>query len=194
MIDLKKISSVYFLGVGGIGMSALARYFNAQGKKVSGYDKTPSSLTDTLIGEGIEINFEDEIANLNSAADLVIYTPAIPNNHQQMNWYLSNGFSLHKRSELLGLISQETFCIAVAVSHGKTTVSSMIAHILNQDEGCTAFLSGIASNYNSNYIHTSNKFVVVEADEYDRSFLTLKPNIAVITAIDSDHLEIYGTL
>lgn len=194
MIDINNISQVYFLGIGGIGMSALARYFNEQGKTVSGYDKTPSTLTDTLIAEGINIHFEDDITLLNKDADLIIYTPAIPSNHLQMNWYKDNGFTLYKRSQVLGFISEGTFCIAVAGSHGKTTISSMIAHILNQDEGCTAFLGGIASNYQSNYIHTSNKYMVVEADEYDRSFLTLKPNIAVITAIDSDHLEIYGSL
>jgi len=194
MIDLKNISQVYFLGIGGIGMSALARYFNAQGKSVSGYDKTPSPLTDTLISEGISIHFEDDINLLNKDADLVIYTPAIPSNHLQMNWYKEHGFTLYKRSQVLGFISEGNFCIAVAGSHGKTTVSSMIAHILNQDEGCTAFLGGIAANFESNYVNTSNKYVVVEADEYDRSFLTLEPNIAVITSIDSDHLEIYGTL
>ncbi len=194
MIDINNISQVYFLGIGGIGMSALARYFNAQGKSVSGYDKTPSPLTDTLIAEGISIHFEDNIELLNKEADLVIYTPAIPSNHLQMNWYKENGFILYKRSQVLGFISEGNFCIAVAGSHGKTTVSSMIAHILNQDEGCTAFLGGIAANFESNYVNTSNKYVVVEADEYDRSFLTLKPNIAVITSIDSDHLEIYGSL
>ena len=194
MIDLKNISQVYFLGIGGIGMSALARYFNAQGKSVSGYDKTPSPLTDTLINEGISIHFEDDINLLNKEADLIIYTPAIPNNHLQMNWYKENGFTLYKRSQVLGFISEGNFCIAVAGSHGKTTVSSMIAHLLNQAEGCTAFLGGIAANFESNYVNTSNKYIVVEADEYDRSFLTLKPNIAVITSIDSDHLEIYGSL
>lgn len=194
MIDFNNISSVYFLGIGGIGMSALARYFNSRGVAVGGYDKTPSPLTDTLIAEGIAIHFEDNIALLNKEADVIIYTPAIPANHQQMNWYIDNGFTLYKRSQILGLISQNHFCIAVAGSHGKTTVSSMIAHLLNQREGCTAFLGGIATNYESNYINTGSKYMVVEADEFDRSFLTLKPNIAVITAIDSDHLEIYGSL
>ncbi|MCD8529210.1 MAG: UDP-N-acetylmuramate--L-alanine ligase [Chitinophagales bacterium] len=194
MIDINNISRVYFLGIGGIGMSALARYFIEQGKTVSGYDKTPSPLTEQLQKEGMNIHFEDDINLLDKHADLVIYTPAIPKDHLEMNWYLKNGFTLYKRSQVLGFISQNKFTIAVAGSHGKTTVSAMIAHILNQAGGCTAFLGGIASNYNSNYIHTSDKYVVVEADEFDRSFLTLHPNIAVITAIDSDHLEIYGSL
>jgi UDP-N-acetylmuramate--alanine ligase len=194
MIAFNNIQSVYFLGIGGIGMSAIARYFNAKGIQVSGYDKTPSELTNTLIAEGIAIHFEDSIDLLNPKADLVIYTPAIPKDHQQMNWYLNKGFTLYKRAQVLGMISKESFCIAVAGSHGKTTVSSMIAHILHENGGCTAFLGGIATNFQSNYIQSSNKYVVVEADEYDRSFLTLSPNIAVITAIDSDHLEIYGSL
>jgi UDP-N-acetylmuramate--alanine ligase len=194
MIAFNNIQSVYFLGIGGIGMSAIARYFNAKGIQVSGYDKTPSELTNTLIAEGIAIHFEDSIDLLNPKADLVIYTPAIPKDHQQMNWYLSKGFTLYKRAQVLGMISKESFCIAVAGSHGKTTVSSMIAHILHENGGCTAFLGGIATNFQSNYIQSSNRYVVVEADEFDRSFLTLSPNIAVITAIDSDHLEIYGSL
>lgn len=188
------ISKVYFLGVGGIGMSALARYFNEQGKEVKGYDKTPSPLTDQLIKEGIQISFEDDLTSLMEDADLVVYTPAIPQSHKQLNWYKNQDFEVMKRSAVLGLISRNHFCIAIAGSHGKTTVSSMVAHLLNQTVGCTAFLGGIASNYNSNYIHSSDKYMVVEADEYDRSFLTLNPNIAGITAIDSDHLEIYGSM
>lgn len=194
MKDFNNISSVYFLGIGGIGMSALARYFNAKGVNVAGYDKTPSALTDTLIEEGIAINFEDRIENILQHTDMVIYTPAIPANNLQMNWFKEKGFILYKRSQILGFISQNHYCIAVAGSHGKTTVSSMIAHILNGAGGCTAFLGGIATNYNSNYIHTSDKYMVVEADEFDRSFLTLNPNIAVITSVDSDHLEVYGSL
>jgi UDP-N-acetylmuramate--alanine ligase len=194
MKDLNNISKVYFLGIGGIGMSALARYFNDRGTKVSGYDRTSSPLTDTLQKEGIHIHFEDDITLLNKDADLVVYTPAIPTTHKQLNWYKENGFELLKRSQVLGLISKNHYCIAIAGSHGKTTVSSMVAHILNESVGCTAFLGGIASNFNSNYIHSSDKYMVVEADEFDRSFLTLHPNIAGITAIDSDHLEIYGSL
>ncbi|MCB9226269.1 MAG: UDP-N-acetylmuramate--L-alanine ligase [Chitinophagales bacterium] len=193
-MSLTNISNIYFIGIGGIGMSALARYFNSQGKKVSGYDKTPSPLTNQLKLEGINITFDDSIETLDKDADLVVYTPAIPANHLQFNWYKNKNYQLHKRSVVLGAITQNKFTIAVAGSHGKTTVSSMIAHILNEAGGCTAFLGGIASNFGSNYIHTSDKYVVVEADEYDRSFMTLEPNIAVITAIDSDHLEIYGSL
>lgn len=194
MISLTNISTIYFIGIGGIGMSALARYFNSQGKKVSGYDKTPSPLTNQLKLEGIAITFEDSIDTLSEDADLVVYTPAIPANHLQFNWYKNKGYQLQKRSVVLGAITQNKFTIAIAGSHGKTTVSSMIAHILNEAGGCTAFLGGIASNFGSNYIHTSDKYVVVEADEYDRSFMTLLPNIAVVTAIDSDHLEVYGSL
>ncbi|MCB9257228.1 MAG: UDP-N-acetylmuramate--L-alanine ligase [Chitinophagales bacterium] len=194
MVDINKISRVYFLGIGGIGMSALARYFKAQGKIVNGYDKTPSPLTETLVKEGIGVHYTDDVSLLDKDAELIIYTPAIPANHLQKHWYLDNGFQIFKRAQVLGFISEKRFCIAVAGSHGKTTVSAMIAHLLNQGEGCTAFLGGIAANYQSNYIHTSDKYLVVEADEFDRSFLTLKPNIAVITAIDSDHLEIYGSL
>lgn len=194
MKDLKDISKVYFLGIGGIGMSALARYFNEQGLSVKGYDKTSSPLTDKLMQEGMDIHFDDDLTLLDKEADLVIYTPAIPQSHNQLNWYKENGYELYKRSAVLGMISSNHYCIAVAGSHGKTTVSSMLAHILNGAGGCIAFLGGIASNYNSNYIHTSNRFMVVEADEFDRSFLTLHPNIAGITAIDSDHLEVYGSL
>lgn len=194
MSVLENISKVYFLGVGGIGMSALARYFNERGLEVKGYDKTPSPLTDQLSKEGIQISFDDELTTLMQDADLVVYTPAIPVSHKQLNWYKEHNYQLMKRSEVLGLISRNHFCIAIAGSHGKTTVSSMLAHLLNQSEGCTAFLGGIATNYNSNYIHSSDKYMVVEADEFDRSFLTLHPNIAGITAIDSDHLEVYGSL
>ena len=194
MSVLENISKVYFLGVGGIGMSALARYFNERGLEVKGYDKTPSPLTDQLGKEGIQITFEDEVRTLKQDADLVVYTPAIPVSHRQLNWYKEHNYKLMKRSEVLGLISRHHYCIAIAGSHGKTTVSSMVAHLLNQSVGCTAFLGGIATNYNSNYVHSSDKYMVVEADEFDRSFLTLHPNIAGITAIDSDHLEVYGSL
>lgn len=190
-ITLQNIKNIYFLGIGGIGMSALARYFNTIGVSVKGYDKTPSALTDTLIAEGISIVFEDSIDLLDKDADLVVFTPAIPKNHLQYNWYLENQYNVRKRAYVLGLLTQNTYCIAVAGSHGKTTVSSMIAHILNETTGCTAFLGGIANNFQSNYICSNTQIVVVEADEYDRSFMTLKPNITVVTAIDTDHLDIY---
>ena len=194
IFDITKIKNVYFLGIGGIGMSALARYFNYQGIKVSGYDKTPSPLTDQLEKEGISIHFSDTENTLEKNADLVVYTPAIPKNSFQLNYYQNNNFNLLKRSKVLGLITEQKFCIAVAGSHGKTTVSSMIAHLLNETIGCTAFLGGIANNFDSNYVASTNNIVVVEADEFDRSFLALKPNIIVITSIDSDHLDIYGSL
>ncbi|MGB1316506.1 MAG: Mur ligase domain-containing protein, partial [Chitinophagales bacterium] len=137
MVKQENIKNIYFLGIGGIGMSALARYFNANGKKVKGYDKTKSPLTEKLTAEGIEICFEDDIDLLDKETDLVVYTPAIPKDHQQYNWYVENGFEVRKRSYVLGMLTEGTFCIAVAGSHGKTTVSSMIAHILNETIGCT---------------------------------------------------------
>ncbi len=191
-LAVKNLNNIYFIGIGGIGMSALARYFNANGKKVTGYDKTPSPLTKKLQIEGIEIHFEDDINLLDKNADLVVYTPAIPKEQKILSWYKENDYNLQKRSQVLGMLTQDTFCIAVAGSHGKTTVSSMIAHILNETIGCTAFLGGIVTNFGSNYINSNNQTVVVEADEYDRSFMTLKPNITVITSIDTDHLDIYG--
>lgn len=192
-LDLKLIKRVYFLGIGGIGMSALARYFNQNGFKVAGYDKTATNLTHQLEKEGVDINYIDHEDALDKHTDLVIYTPAIPNNNIQLNWFKNNNFRLYKRAAVLGKLTQDKFCIAVAGSHGKTTVSSMIAHILDESLGCTAFLGGIAKNFNSNYLNSDNNFVVVEADEYDRSFLSLNPNIAVVTSIDSDHLDIYGS-
>lgn len=187
------------MGIGGIGMSALARYFAKRGQEVSGYDKTKTKLTATLEEEGIIITYQDEISTLptsfldNQDDLLVVYTPAIPKNSELLNYFIDKGFSLKKRSEVLGIISKGMFCIAVAGTHGKTTTSSIVAHIL-KDTGydCTAFLGGITSNYNSNVLFGNNNVVVVEADEYDRSFLTLHPDIAVVTSMDADHLDIYG--
>lgn len=175
-------------------MSALARYFKNMGAQVSGYDKTQTSLTDELNKEGIDTIFEDDLNLMPKDADLVIYTPAIPKDHKGLNFYRDNNYELHKRSEILGIISADKFTIAVAGSHGKTTVSSMIAHILTESGfGCTAFLGGIASNYNSNFLSGKNDVVVVEADEFDRSFHRLSPDMGVITAVDTDHLDIYGS-
>lgn len=194
MKPLKEIKKVYLLGIGGIGMSALARYFKWLGADVSGYDKTPTHLTDELQREGIQIIFEDDLELMPKDVELVIYTPAIPKDHKGFNYYKDNNFELHKRSEILGIISSEKFTIAVAGSHGKTTVTSLIAHILTQSGfGCSAFLGGIAINYNSNFLPGNNDVVVVEADEFDRSFHRLSPDIAVITAVDTDHLDIYGS-
>jgi UDP-N-acetylmuramate--alanine ligase len=198
-MNLAEIKSVYFLGIGGIGMSALARYFNQQGIRVSGYDKTPTLLTAALESEGIKISFTDTEETTPINVELVIYTPAIPKDHIGFNLYKSNGQKMLKRAEVLGLLSKNHFAICVAGSHGKTTVSAMIAHILTHSGlGCTAFLGGIASNYNTNYLSpninaTRNDVMVIEADEFDRSFLHLSPDIAVITAVDTDHLDIYGS-
>ena len=194
MTDLSKISSVYFAGIGGIGMSALARWFNARGIKVSGYDKTPTPLTDQLSAEGMKIHFTDDINLLDKNAGIVVYTPAIPATHTELNYYRENNYTLLKRSDVLGLISKDTFNICVAGTHGKTTTSAMIAHILRDSGfGCNAFLGGIAANYDTNFWGSENNVSVAEADEYDRSFLKLSPDIAIITAMDADHLDIYGT-
>jgi UDP-N-acetylmuramate--alanine ligase len=194
MKNLKDLKKIYFLGIGGIGMSALARYFKSLGAEVSGYDKTATALTDELKAEGIAVTFEDELSQYPKEVDLVVYTPAIPKDHKGFNFYKENKAELMKRSEVLGLISADKFTIAVAGSHGKTTVSAMIAHILTHSGfGCSAFLGGIAVNYNSNYLQGQNDVVVIEADEFDRSFHRLSPDMAVITAVDTDHLDIYGS-
>jgi UDP-N-acetylmuramate--alanine ligase len=198
-MELSKINRVFFVGIGGIGMSALARYFAKRGQVVCGYDKTKTKLTETLTQEGILITYLDETATLpNEFLDhqddsLIVYTPAIPKDSKILNHFINNGFTLKKRSEVLGIISKGMFCIAIAGTHGKTTTSSIVAHIL-KDTGydCTAFLGGITSNYNSNVLFGENNVVVVEADEYDRSFLTLHPDVAVVTSMDADHLDIYG--
>ncbi|WP_410220035.1 UDP-N-acetylmuramate--L-alanine ligase [Pedobacter sp.] len=198
-MELLNIKKVYFVGIGGIGMSALARYFAKRGCMVCGYDKTQTSLTRALEEEGIHIIYTDDIAqipddfNAINSEILIVYTPAIPKDSKVLNFFRDKGFSIKKRSEVLGIISRGMFCIAVAGTHGKTTTSSMIAHILTHTGyGCTAFLGGIATNYNSNVLYGKNNVLVVEADEYDRSFLTLHPDIAVVTSMDADHLDIYG--
>lgn len=194
MVDIKNIRKVYFIGIGGIGMSALARYFRFHGREVSGYDKTATTLTRQLDDEGIPVHYDDDPALAPKDADLVVYTPALPKDHQELNWYLRHDYPLFKRSEVLGMITNSSFNICVAGTHGKTTVTTMIAHILRYTGyGCNAFLGGIAVNYNSNFWSNDRNLCVVEADEYDRSFLKLSPNIAVITAMDADHLDIYGT-
>ncbi|MCS6934750.1 MAG: UDP-N-acetylmuramate--L-alanine ligase [Chitinophagales bacterium] len=193
-MDLNRYNKIFLIGIGGIGMSALARYFKSYGKDVSGYDKTPTALTNELMREGIPVFFEDRQELYPADADLVVYTPAIPAGHIGLQFYRNNGYEVRKRSEILGAISANYYTIAVAGSHGKTTVSSMIAHILQHSGfGCTAFLGGIALNYNSNFILGQNDVAVMEADEFDRSFHRLAPDMAVITAVDTDHLDIYGT-
>ena len=209
-MNIESINKVYLIGIGGIGMSALARYFNAEGKMVCGYDKTITNLTTKLETEGIQIHYEDkpnlipffdEIENqiLSKEKLLVIYTPAIPSAQKELNYFREKGFELKKRAEVLGLLTKNKFTIAVAGTHGKTTTSSMIAHLLKHSQTpCIAFLGGISNNYGSNMILPSkaefnNALVVVEADEYDRSFLSLHPDIAIITSMDADHLDIYET-
>jgi UDP-N-acetylmuramate--alanine ligase len=199
MMELRNVQRVYLIGIGGIGMSGLARYFCHLGCIVCGYDKTPTDLTDALRHEGIQVVFEDNCELIpKSFRDLddntlVIYTPAIPKDSEILGFFQRKEFVLWKRSQVLGLISKGKFTIGVAGTHGKTTTSCMVAHIL-KDSGkdCSAFLGGIASNYETNVLFGNNDIVVVEADEYDRSFLTLYPDIAIITSMDADHLDIYG--
>ncbi len=186
--------SIYFVGIGGIGMSALARYFNAKGVKVSGYDKTETVLTKQLSAEGIIIHYEDNVKFIDKEAQLVVYTPAIPKDHSELNYYQQNNYTVVKRSDVLGAITNSSFNICVAGTHGKTSTSTMVAHILRDSGyGCNAFLGGIAVNYNNNFWSSEKNVCVVEADEYDRSFLKLSPDVAIITAMDADHLDIYGT-
>lgn len=197
-MNLNNIHNIYFIGIGGIGMSAIARYFNANGKQVGGYDKTKTDITDSLVALGISVTFKDDISDLeshylNPETTLIVYTPAVPKNHVQLNYFLDNTFKVLKRSEVLGLITQHSFCLAVAGTHGKTTTTSILGHLLNEcDVKLTAFLGGISENYNSNLIINGDKVSVVEADEFDRSFLTLSPDMACITSMDADHLDIYG--
>ena len=196
-MNLNQIHNVYFIGIGGIGMSALARYFKAIGKNVSGYDKTETELTKELQELGIAIYFDDRINLIPityfAKDTLVIITPAVPKNHLQWNYFLQNNYEVKKRAEVLGIITKDTFCFAVAGTHGKTTTSSILGHILYQSGvDVTAFVGGIVENYNSNLIGNGKMVTVVEADEFDRSFLHLHPNIACITSMDADHLDIYG--
>ena len=202
MIQLNDIKSVYFIGVGGIGMSALARFFNERGVKVSGYDKTVTPLTTMLEEEGIEVHYKEDVEQIPKDVQLVVYTPAIPKEQKEYQYYLQNGYSVVKRSDVLQIITQSSLNICVAGTHGKTTISTMTGHLLRHSGfGCNAFLGGIAVNYNRNFWSqtpssagsSENNVCVVEADEYDRSFHKLSPDIAVITAMDADHLDIYGT-
>ena len=195
-IDNKK--NIYFIGIGGIGMSALARYFVSKNTKVAGYDKTSTQITDDLQKLGIDIHFDDNVDLIDSQffnkdKTLIVYTPAIPSTHLEYNYFKDNDFMVLKRSEVLGLITSSTICFAVAGTHGKTTTTSILGHLLNEcNEKVTAFLGGISENYNSNLIQSGTKVTVVEADEFDRSFLTLSPDYACITSMDADHLDVYG--
>lgn len=192
-MNISEIKKTYFLGIGGIGMSAIARYFLSRGIEVHGYDKTETSLTKKLVEEGMTIRYEEDPSNLPEGIDLVVWTPAVPKSHTELIYFLENKIPVKKRAEVLGIISQDTFTVAIAGTHGKTTTSSLVTHLLRTGGvDCTAFLGGIAQNYQSNYVEGQSDVVVVEADEYDRSFLWLSPNIAALLSMDPDHLDIYG--
>ena len=196
-MNINTINNAHFIGIGGIGMSNLARYFLSKNIVVSGYDRTETAITKALIVEGASIHYADQLDELNylSSIDLVVYTPAIPSNNAQLSFFRDSAVKIMKRAEVLGLITKQSYCIAVAGTHGKTTTSSIVAHMLEYSKiGCTAFLGGIATNFNSNFIlNKGSENVVVEADEYDRSFLNLTPDIVILTSIDPDHLDIYGS-
>ena len=198
-MNINEIKSVYFVGAGGIGMSAIARYFLKKGLIVGGYDKTPSDLTRQLEKEGMSIHYEEDINQIPQACKnqqecLVIYTPAIPAEHQELRYFQENGFEIQKRAQVLGTLTKTHKGLCVAGTHGKTTTSTMCAHIMHQSHlDCNAFLGGISKNYGTNYILSDSDFVVIEADEFDRSFHWLRPWMSVITSTDPDHLDIYGT-
>src|SRR5688572_9054059 len=206
MIDRKKIDekfsspwgkswdgTVYFIGIGGIGMSAIARFFHSKGVKVSGYDKTPTPLTRELEASGIAIHYTEDVEQVPKKVELVVYTPAIPADHKELVYYRDNGYKVVKRSDVLQIITASSFNVCIAGTHGKTTITTMVAHLLRHTGfGCNAFLGGISVNYGTNFWSSERNVIVVEADEYDRSFLKLDPDIAVITAMDADHLDIYG--
>ena len=190
----EKVNSVYFIGIGGIGMSALARYYHSKGAKVSGYDKTPSSLTKELEDAGMSIHYEENVNLIPKDAELVVYTPAVPKEHEELVYYQRQGYKVVKRSDVLQIVTESSFNICIAGTHGKTTITTMVAHLLRHTGyGCNAFLGGISVNYETNFWSSERNVSVVEADEYDRSFLKLSPDIAIITAMDPDHLDIYGT-
>lgn len=192
-MKLEELHKVYFVGIGGIGMSAIARYFNKQGIEIHGYDKTETNLTKKLVEEGMQIHYHEDLTAIPNNIDLVVHTPAVPGDHVELQYFREHNFVLKKRAEVLGMISQSKKTIAVAGTHGKTTTTSILTHILKVGGvDCTAFLGGIAQNFESNYVEGNSDWVVVEADEYDRSFLHLSPNIAVVLSADPDHLDIYG--
>ncbi|MDY6800836.1 MAG: UDP-N-acetylmuramate--L-alanine ligase [Bacteroidota bacterium] len=198
MVNLERIHNIYFLGVGGIGMSAIARYFNALGKRVGGYDKVSRPITDKLRREGIAINFTDNEESIpahfkNKNDTLVIVTPAVPTSNHQLNFFIEKEYTIKKRSEVLGIIANSQNCIAIAGTHGKTTITTMVSYFMQQSRiGCNAFLGGVSKNFNTNLVvNPDSDIMVVEADEFDRSFLHLQPQSAIISAIDADHLDIY---
>jgi len=191
---IDKLNEVYFIGIGGIGMSAIARFFHAGGVKVSGYDKTPTVLTKELEASGIAVHYTANVELIPKKVDLVIYTPAIPAEQEELVYYRENGYKVVKRSDVLQIITESSFNICIAGTHGKTTITTMVGHLLRHSGfGCNAFLGGIAVNYGTNFWSSEKNICVIEADEYDRSFLKLSPDVAIITAMDADHLDIYGT-
>ena len=199
-MDVNTLKSVYFIGAGGIGMSALVRYFLSKGKKVGGYDRTPSDLTATLIEEGAQIHYDEAVENIPSdfldvTSTLIVYTAAMPENHVLLQYFRTHGFTIYKRAQVLGMLTRSSKGLCAAGTHGKTTTSTMAAHLLHQSHvGCDAFLGGISKNYTTNLLLSdSSEYVVIEADEFDRSFHWLTPYATVITATDADHLDIYGT-
>lgn len=199
-MDVNTIKSVYFIGAGGIGMSALVRFFLSKGKIVAGYDRTPSDLTEKLIEEGADIHYEEDVTLIpeecrKKESTMVVFTPAIPETHKELQFFRNNGFEILKRAQVLGMLTRTEKGLCVAGTHGKTTTSSMTAHLLHQSHvGCNAFLGGISKNYKTNLLlSTTSEYVVIEADEFDRSFHQLTPYATVVTAVDSDHLDIYGT-
>ena len=192
MIKLNDISRIYFIGIGGIGMSALARYFNNRKVSVSGYDRTVTPLTKALEEEGIQIHYMDDINLADKNAQVVVYTPAIPSSHAELQWFRKQNYTVVKRSDVLGIITEGSFNICIAGTHGKTSISTMVAHLLRHTGyGCNAFLGGVSANYGTNFWASERNVCVVEADEYDRSFLKLNPDISVVTSMDPDHLDIY---
>jgi UDP-N-acetylmuramate--alanine ligase len=199
-MDVNTLKSVYFIGAGGIGMSALVRYFLSKGKKVGGYDRTPSNLTATLMEEGAQIHYEEAVENipsdfLDAASTLIVYTAAMPEDHVLLQYFRAHGFTIYKRAQVLGMLTRSSKGLCAAGTHGKTTTSTMTAHLLHQSHvGCDAFLGGISKNYETNLLLSDNsEYVVIEADEFDRSFHWLTPYATVITSTDADHLDIYGT-
>ncbi|MDP4263058.1 MAG: UDP-N-acetylmuramate--L-alanine ligase [Bacteroidota bacterium] len=191
---IDKLNEVYFIGIGGIGMSAIARFFHTGGVRVSGYDKTSTALTRELEAAGIAVHYEENVELIPKEAQLVVYTPAVPKDHKELLYYQQHGYKVVKRSDVLQLITESSFNICIAGTHGKTTITTMTAHLLRDSGyGCNAFLGGISVNYRTNFWRSERNVCVVEADEYDRSFLKLSPDIAVITSMDADHLDIYGT-
>ena len=193
-MEIDGLKRIYFIGIGGIGMSALARFFRERGAAVSGYDRTETALTRKLAEEGMLLHYEDSENMLDPEAELVVYTPAIPTDHKELNWYQNHQYPVYKRSDVLQWITERMFAVTIAGTHGKTTISAMIAHLLRETGyGCNAFLGGIAVNYQTNYWGNDRALAVIEADEYDRSFLKMHPDIALLTAMDADHLDIYGT-